>query len=337
MNGRVENDNKIEVRILNILKECPDYMSEWNDYMKANEITASSRVDFISKIRKFLSEININVKDVRPEDITRQNIIKYFISIQQTVKGDSIVLTSSSYQQTIWSCLNNFLQFMVDSNYIKNNYIKNIKRPKNKDIDRINSNRKLLTKDDFNSILKTVESGCGSEKARKYQKSMKDRDMSIFLIFMSTGIRKTALEEINIEDIDFNNKTLTVLDKGNKYHQYKLNELTIKYLLSWLKYRKEIISEDTDALFLSSRGKRISGNAIYKLIDKYASMSLGYHISPHKLRSGFCSIMYNETEDIEFVRRAVGHSNISTTQRYIVTNNNEREKSSDIMNNILSV
>ncbi|MEE3416989.1 MAG: site-specific integrase, partial [Prevotella sp.] len=58
-------------------------------------------------------------------------------------------------------------------------------------------------------------------------------------------------------------------------------------------------------------------------------------LSPHKLRSGFCSIMYSKTHDIEFVRRAVGHSNVATTQRYIVTNKDEKKKSAEIMESIL--
>ena len=45
---------------------------------------------------------------------------------------------------------------------------------------------------------------------------------------------------------------------------------------------------------------------------------LGYKISPHSLRTAFCTILYKKTGDIEFVRRAVGHSSIETTQRYIV-------------------
>ena len=71
-----------------------------------------------------------------------------------------------------------------------------------------------------------------------------------------------------------------------------------------------------------------------ELVDKYAYKALGYHISPHKLRSGLASILYEEKHDIEFVRRVIGHSNVATTQRYIVTNNAEREETANIMGNI---
>ena len=81
-------------------------------------------------------------------------------------------------------------------------------------------------------------------------------------------------------------------------------------------------------------GERFNTRGITKLVYKVSEESLGYKISPHKLRAGFCSVLYSKTHDIEFVRRAVGHSSINTTQRYIKTNNNEREMASKIMNDI---
>ena len=55
------------------------------------------------------------------------------------------------------------------------------------------------------------------------------------------------------------------------------------------------------------------------------------HVSPHKIRAGVASILYEETKDIEFVRRAIGHTNVATTQRYIRTENKEREKASKLL------
>ena len=114
--------------------------------------------------------------------------------------------------------------------------------------------------------------------------------------------------------------------------------LICHFINIWLYDRQEFLNrvkQNTDALFITATGSRISGNAIYYLIDKYSSEALGYHISPHKLRAGYCSIMYEKTHDIEFVRRAVGHSDVSTTQRYIVTPNKERKEATHIMNQLI--
>ena len=75
--------------------------------------------------------------------------------------------------------------------------------------------------------------------------------------------------------------------------------------------------------------------AKFVMIQKYTEQALGKPLSPHKLRAGFCSILYSKTHDIEFVRRAVGHSNIATTTRYIVTDGSERRKASKLLRDIL--
>ena len=87
----------------------------------------------------------------------------------------------------------------------------------------------------------------------------------------------------------------------------------------------------TDALFISKYGERISAKGVSNIVKKYTEEALGKPLSPHKLRAGFCSILYNKTHDTEFVRRAVGHSNISTTQRYIVTDGDEKRQSASII------
>jgi site-specific recombinase XerD len=101
--------------------------------------------------------------------------------------------------------------------------------------------------------------------------------------------------------------------------------------------RDYFVSEDQDALFVTEKGNRLASVSISRLVEKYCEEGLGYKISPHKLRSGFCSILYNKTHDAEFVRRAVGHSNIATTQRYIKTNDNEKEIASNIIGGVLKL
>lgn len=336
MNGRIEIDNKIYKSIEDSLIYYPDYIIDWYYYLKANEVSAMSCKDYIMKVRRFLLSINMDIRNIRIDDLTINSITQYFISIK--TKEDNTE-TSYSYRQGIWSCLNNLFTFLHERGYTETNKLKDsgIKRNKGKDLDRINQNRILLTKDDFNKIILAVEEGVGSNKAKGYQNTYKNRDKSIILIFMTTGMRKTALEEINVTDLDLDNNSLCVIDKGHKVHEYYLNNDVVNTIKKWLMDRYFILGEHNDgALFISKEKKRMSGNSITKLVDKYATAALGYHISPHKLRSGLVSIIYEETKDIEFTRRVVGHSNVTTTQRYIVTDNKERETASNIIGNIFN-
>lgn len=335
MNGRVEVDmdifKKIEKQIINY----PEFIISWYYYLKANEQSAMSCRDYINKITRFLESVNDDINKIDINTLNENIITQYMISIKYKTDGSE---TSISYRQGVWSCLNNFFKFLYTRKLISDNYFESasIERPKGNDLDRINRNRILLTKEDFKNILNTIENGVGSSKAKGYQKTYKNRDKAIFLIFMTTGMRKTALEEININDIDFEKNMLYSIDKGHKTHTYFLSNDVLEVINNWIVDRKNIIkNNETDALFISNENKRMHGNSIAKLVDKYANEALGYHISPHKLRTGFASIMYEETGNIEFVRRVIGHSQVSTTQRYIVTDNSEREEAANIISNIL--
>ena len=336
MKGRIENELKIENTIFNTLSNMPSYATEWYYNLKASSKEASSCNDFINKLRRFLMFIDEDIKNIKPEDITLSHTERYFIFIRKKKdKYNKTVYTSSSYQYGIWCALHNFFKFMVNRKYICENYIDYIERPKNNDLDKINENRILLTKKDFNKIINSVNKGVGSHKAIAHQQKFKSRDLSIIMLFMTTGIRREALSEINIEDLDLQEKTLIVIDKGMKRHICTLSDKVINNINEWLSLRETINKENNNALFISGNGKRMTGSAIYKLVEKYCDDALGYHISPHKLRSGFCSILYEEKGDIEFVRRAVGHSNISTTQRYIVTKNKEKSEASNLISSFL--
>ena len=213
--------------------------------------------------------------------------------------------------------------------------MQSIERPKNNDLDRINEKRILLTKSDFCKIIDSANNGVGSNKAISHQRKLKSRDLSILMLFMTTGMRREALSEINTEDLDLYEGKLTITDKGAIRHVYHLSEKVINIIKDWMFLRESFIKDDNDALFVSSNGKRLTSSALYKLVEKYCDDALGFHVSLHKLRAGFCSILYEEKEDIEFVRRAVGHSNIATTQRYIVTDNNEKTEASNLISSFL--
>lgn len=338
MSGRIEVDNKIFVSIENKLKNMPKFVTEWYYNLRASETTASSCRDYITKLNNYIKfTCHDNIADV--SCFSGENIARYmtYIQTRKVVENgvEKEIKTSDSYKQGIWSCLNNVCEFLYENGSINKNYVKNIKRPKNNDLEKINAKRMLLTGDDFSMILKSFDKN--DDNKYSIAKKNKDRNLLIMLLFITTGMRKTALSEINISDIDFDNLTISVIDKREKRHIYKISDKTLSALNQWLTTRKTFRkADDTDALFISHNGSRLSGNEIYNIVNKQCNEALGHNVSPHKIRAGFCSAIYNETGDIEFTRRAVGHSNIETTKRYIVTKNNEKEKSVKIIDNLLN-
>lgn len=328
MNGRLENDMKLFAKAEKKLKELPLFVTDWYRYMQASYVTAATCRDYVFKVALFLSSISKDLKNIKASDITESAVVTYMFSIKTKEKDGKQVETSDSYRNTVWYALNSFLQYLTDHGMIEQNYIRKIKKKKNTDLERINQHRIKLTPDDFNKMLNSI-----TPSTSRYP----ERDKAILILYMSTGMRKTALSSINIEDIDVQNKRLTVIDKGDKKQFYRLYDKEMKAIADWLEKRKSFRNaEDTSALFISNIGNRISESELERMIKDRSKKALGKSFSPHKLRAGFVTIMYEQTHDIEKVRRMVGHSNATTTQRYIVTDNQEKEEAAEIMENLLT-
>ena len=340
MNGRLEGELKKKEKTDKLLSEMPDYVSKWVLVMRASNKTESSIQDYVQKIGKFMRFINADVVNITTDMITPDIVCEYFISLQTKEKNGNIVETSDSYKITNWCCLNNFLGFLTRRGYIPYNYMDDITKPKNNDLVRINEHRIQLTQENFNSMIKAVKYGAGTHRARARQREWRERDMAVLLLFMTTGIRETALSQINIEDIDFDNNILLVRDKGDKQHKYILKEQTKTAIINWLNKREKLLANkdtDTNALFISNKGTRLAASGASELVQKYSIAGMGYKIRPHKLRAGFCTILYNINPDILFVSDAVGHSSINTTRRYIVTGNSGKEKAANIMDSLITI
>lgn len=323
MDGRLMNEMAIEKRNDIKVAQMPDFVQGWYLNLKASRKTATTCRDYLRKVNNFLMSINEDVKSIRLEDITETVVTNYYLSIQRKETPNGLAATSDSYQSTIWCCLDSFLGYLDRKGLISQNYIRNIDKPKNRDLVRINEHRVLLTAKDFKKILRAVDTESNA--------FLRTRDEALILVLMNTGMRESALTSLMIGDIDFEHKMLHVTDKGNKRHEYVLNDAVINALKKYLATRSDMADSH---IFVSTRDKVMAANTVANVVKKYSEIGIGKAISPHKLRSGYCSILYNKTHDVEFVRRCVGHANAATTQRYIVTNGEEKERAAEIMGSI---
>ena len=103
------------------------------------------------------------------------------------------------------------------------------------------------------------------------------------------------------------------------------------------KYMEEVINSIVSGEFIKVIDKAACRNEKYLILRReYSKAGIGTEISPHKLRSAFCTILYDETKDINFVSQAVGHKNIETTQRYIVNDGQTKKKAVSLLDDIFS-
>ena len=151
------------------------------------------------------------------------------------------------------------------------------------------------------------------------------RDYFIILLFLSCGLRLSELVGINLSDIDSDFTRFVVRGKGNKTRVLYFNEICRDALKQYLCVRQRSTIargrrvKDTDALFLSRNGVRMSVKTVQYMLNKQlAACGLdkrGY--SAHKLRHTAATLMYSESGiDIMLLKEILGHAQLSTTQIY---------------------
>jgi len=143
------------------------------------------------------------------------------------------------------------------------------------------------------------------------------RDRAIIELIYSSGLRLAELANLNIDDIDLTDHTVTVLGKGRKTRIIPIGAQALSRLRDWLPIRAQRASSDEYALFLSQRGKRISHRAIqYRLAQLSTTLGLDSRVNPHMLRHSFASHLLESSGDLRAVQELLGHANLSTTQIY---------------------
>ena len=333
MKGRVEHSIQTENNIKKILDTLPRCVGDFYYNISVSK-EPKTCLTYVKAVREFFRSVNpedmkmVDVSKIKEIDVAR---FMHKLETKMDKKGN-VEATSFSYRKTIHSALTSFFGYMYKSGQIEKNPIELIDRPKNQD----NIKRIKLGEKDLQNLLGAVETGTlDNMRAANSQKKWKTRDMAMLMTFIGTGMRETALTEINVDDINWETGVLTIIDKRHTTHEYILPVKLREELQNWLSDREEILNgKKCDALFISSLRSRISPRAVTDIVAKYSKYALGKRISPHKLRAAFCTILYEKTEDIELVRDAVGHRNIATTQRYIVKDNSAKRRSSAIMNTL---
>lgn len=333
MQGRLEREMKAQRTVQCALESMPYFITEWYMNMQSSKKSNTSCYEYIKISRRFLEYMDSDIKNIDASNITLQLCESFMISCQTRIGNDGMEIpTTDRYKYGVWSALNSLMIFLSERNYIEYNFMTDIKRPH---VSEQKESRKsyVLTKNDFNKILAAAKNGSGYK-----QGLLENRDVLIILLFMTTGIKKTTLSEINIEDINFSEKKLRVVENKNKVIIYDLNEQLISYINKWLVDREQFNPLPTEnALFLKKDGTRLGDDSIYNIVKKCCYKGIGKKLSPQNLREGFCMILYKKTHDIEFVSEAIGNSSLQSTRRYIKRGKIKKDNATDIMSGLLNI
>ena len=334
MSGVQEITKKYLDMIENILNGKPQYLRGFYNFMA--DTAVRTKYNYLNYAAAFVEFANKDVTDLQFDDFNN-----YLAKTSYKENGEQM---SSSYRIAVYSGIKKFCEYLYVSKQIKDNYMLYIKRPKAKESQKTIQKREngYLTESEIKKYLKRVDNHYKLE-GREEENEWDGRDKAIIYVFLTTGIRCSALRALDVSDIDLKKGTMTVTDKGEKVRTYDLTHEVCEELESWLGWRKILELEanynepvlTTQALFISRKLNRMDGVTVYNVIKKYADCIPGKNITPHKLRATYGTQLYNKTGDIYFVQECMGHSNPKTTELYVREKKQNTKKASEIMGKFL--
>lgn len=146
------------------------------------------------------------------------------------------------------------------------------------------------------------------------------RDRTIIMTFYETGIRLSELIGLDDSMVDFLNRQLKVTGKRNKQRVIPFGEELLATLRGYVMCRNKEVNLQSDALFVSSKGQRMTSSQVREGVKRNLSKVCTLKKrTPHVLRHTFATAMLNNKAGIESVKKLLGHESLSTTEIYTHT------------------
>ena len=336
MIGRMEIEVKYINNINRLLKNEPEYMELFNVFMIADDKTAKTRLNYINNVTRlvhYLKDSGLPTETI--DDIGRLNvetIRKYIVDDDNHIimKNGKI---SDSYKYVRYFSLNCFFKFLEDGDYISKNPMRKIKTPSNERMKK----KVYLDVDEVKEIEKNVSSG-NTNRSKLYLSQWHERDEAIINLGFHNALRVSAIISINVDDINWEGKSLSVIEKGNKPRDVHLSDSTIKILQCWVQKRNEytkVNGVESPALFISNKSGRISQKTVGRILRAYAGdINKEKRIVPHTMRSSTGTNYYLKTGNARAVQQLLGQKSLAATQKYLDDTVQQRREIADAVEDL---
>lgn len=156
-------------------------------------------------------------------------------------------------------------------------------------------------------------------RAPEVSEPLGHRDRTMLEVLYATGLRVSELVSLKHSQVNVPQGVLRIVGKGNRERLIPLGDEAVHWLVEFLRApRAEILLDrTTDYLFPTRRGDRMTRQAFWHIIKRYAlKAGVEMELSPHTLRHAFATHLLNHGADLRVVQMLLGHSDLSTTQIY---------------------
>jgi integrase/recombinase XerC len=252
--------------------------------------------DFLKSSGMYLSASG----GVEIEKADRMAIRKYMSSLHRKNRKSSIARKIST--------LRSFYKYLNREQVITSNPAKSVSTPK---VEKILPT--TLTVDEAFRLVESPKSI--PEKSSEVSRENRLRDRAILELLYSSGLRVSELVGLNLDQLNSDLGIVRVMGKGRKERIVPVGAKALEALRDYLEERS--VSRGEDPIFMNSLGGRLTTRSVGRLIKKYTRYSgIFRKVSPHSLRHTFATHLLDAGADIREIQEMLGHSSLSTTQRY---------------------
>ena len=261
-----------------------------NSFLSAKEIEGCSQRTisyYKENIQRLISKLEKPIKGITTEDIRN-----YLSNYKETNNCGSVTIDN------IRRVFSSFFAWLEDEDYIIKSPVRRIHKVKTA------------------SIIKETFTDENIEKMRDECKNI--RDLSIIELLISTGMRVGELVNLNVDDLNLEDRSCVVQGKGNKQREVYFDARTKIHLMQYLNIRKD----NNKALFVSKNKphQRLSISGIELIVRRLGAKTDVNRVHPHKFRRTLATMAIDKGMPIEQVQKLLGHVKIETTMHYAMVN-----------------
>ena len=273
---------------MNIKSKINKSISSFSEYLLYQKGLSQNTVD------SYKSDLTKLSNYLQNQELSKTNIDNFFIDMSE-------FNYSTSTKKRMHSSIKNFLKYINENEDYESIDISDIKLKSSKKLPEV------LSITDIENMINFYN----------HETYLDSRNRTVIDVLYSTGCRVSELCDINISDIDLDEKYLKLKGKGSKQRIVPIGSMLYKNLLKYLNVRDTFLQNRGEPLFLSKSKNKLDRTAVFRIIKNTAkNISLQTDVHPHTLRHSAATHMLEGGCDLRTVQEFLGHSSVSTTQIY---------------------
>ena len=253
----------------------------------------------------------------RPEDVTHLMIREFVANLH-----DQKLEKSTIARKLV--AIRSFFKYAVREGVVVRNPARMVATPKLPK--RIPT---VVSAEDLNSFLDSIVEKPARVSSQQRAGTVNDdsrlmvrRDRAILELLYASGLRVSELTGLNLGDMDRKELMLRVRGKGNKERIVPYGGKAQQALEAYEPLREEVLRKaggrgERQAVFLNHMGTRLTQRSVARIVKKYSRLAnINWDLHPHSLRHAFATHLLADGADLRAIQELLGHSSLSTTQRY---------------------